>query len=290
MKRFFDVFPTLEVKSDLRDYFDETEVERLTTNKEHTRIKIVLHSGHLIHKSRVYRMQHEIARQVFRERPTEVYIDEHYSLSAQYTPRRLMEEYYDSLCSEIGSFSHILENYFRDARMEYEGKEDIHVVLEDSCLSRKLAFKLEEALNRIFTDRCGVQTNLTVTLEERMKKQAAPVRRQKPLQGADAAFAVLSGDEPQVAPAENTQIFAEYSSTSAETESKADPDAGAKKLSFAKNSSGKKADASEGRKRSGRSCGRHCRRCSRAHPPGRSLLLPGAVRQHHPSDLHRQAL
>ena len=253
MKRFFDVFPTLEVKSDLRDYFDETEVERLTTNKEHPRIKIVLHSGHLIHKSRVYRMQHEIARQVFRERPTEVYIDEHYSLSAQYTPRRLMEEYYDSLCSEIGSFSHILENYFRDARMEYEGKEDIHVVLEDSCLSRKLAFKLEEALNRIFTDRCGVQTNLTVTLEERMKKQAAPVRRQKPLQGADAAFAVLSGDEPQVAPAENTQIFAEYSSTSAETERKADPDAGAKKLSFAKNSSGKKADASEGRKRSGRS-------------------------------------
>ena len=26
MKRFFDVFPTLEVKSDLRDYFKETEI------------------------------------------------------------------------------------------------------------------------------------------------------------------------------------------------------------------------------------------------------------------------
>ena len=69
MKRFFDVFPTLEVKSDLRDYFDETQVERLTTNKEHTRIKIVLHSGHLIHKSRVFRMQYEIAKQVFANSP-----------------------------------------------------------------------------------------------------------------------------------------------------------------------------------------------------------------------------
>ena len=37
MKAFFDVFPTLQVKTDLRAYFTETEIERLTTNKEHTR-------------------------------------------------------------------------------------------------------------------------------------------------------------------------------------------------------------------------------------------------------------
>ena len=88
MKAFFDVFPTLQVKTDLRDYFAETEIERLTTNKERTRIKVVLHSGHLIHKSRIYRMQDEISRQIFRERNPEVYIDEHYALSAQYTPKR----------------------------------------------------------------------------------------------------------------------------------------------------------------------------------------------------------
>ena len=87
MKAFFDVFPTLQVKTDLRDYFTETEIERLTTNKEHTRIKVVLHSGHLIHKNRIYRMQDEISRQVFREKNPEVYIDEHYTLSAQYTPK-----------------------------------------------------------------------------------------------------------------------------------------------------------------------------------------------------------
>ena len=85
MKAFFDVFPTLQVKTDLRDYFAETEIERLTTNKERTRIKVVLHSGHLIHKSRIYRMQDEISRQIFRERNPEVYIDEHYTLSAQFS-------------------------------------------------------------------------------------------------------------------------------------------------------------------------------------------------------------
>jgi DNA polymerase-3 subunit alpha (Gram-positive type) len=164
MKRFFDVFPTLKVKSDLTDYFSETEVERLTTNKEHTRIKVVLHSDHLIHKNRVYRMQDEISRQVFKERSPEVYIDEHYSLSAQYTPRRLMEEYRDSLVSEIASFSHVMGLYFREARVEYEGEESIRVIMEDSCLSRKLSLQLEEALNRIFRERCGVPAMLTVDL------------------------------------------------------------------------------------------------------------------------------
>ena len=118
MKPFFDVFPTLQVKSDLRDYFSETQIERLTTNKARTRIKVVLRSDHLIHKKRVFKMQEEISRQVFGDRAPEVYIDEHYTLSSQYTPRRLMEEYFDSLVSEIGSFSHVMGLYFREARVE----------------------------------------------------------------------------------------------------------------------------------------------------------------------------
>jgi Pyruvate/2-oxoacid:ferredoxin oxidoreductase gamma subunit len=64
-------------------------------------------------------MQEEISKQVFAERTREVYIDEHYALSDQYTPRRLMEEYYDSLVSEIGSFSHVMGLYFREADVDY---------------------------------------------------------------------------------------------------------------------------------------------------------------------------
>ena len=191
MKPFFDVFPTLQVKGDLRDYFAETQVERLTTNKERTRIKVVLRSDHLIHKKRVFKMQEEISRQVFGDRAPEVYIDEHYTLSSQYTPRRLMEEYFDSLVSEIGSFSHVMGLYFREARVEYRDDENVLIMLQDSCLSRKLSMKLEEALNRIFRERCGVSAALTVGLEQRKKEKEGIVRRRTaPLQGAEAAFAV----------------------------------------------------------------------------------------------------
>ena len=176
MKPFFDVFPTLQVKGDLRDYFAETQVERLTTNKERTRIKVVLRSDHLIHKKRVFKMQEEISRQVFGDRAPEVYIDEHYTLSSQYTPRRLMEEYFDSLVSEIGSFSHVMGLYFREARVEYRDDENVLIMLQDSCLSRKLSMKLEEALNRIFRERCGVSAALTVGLEQRKKEKEEPRR------------------------------------------------------------------------------------------------------------------
>ena len=201
MKPFFDVFPTLKVKADLRDYFAETEVERLTTNKEHTRIKVVLHSGHLIHKQRIYRMQEEISGQVFGERAPEIYIDEHYSLSAQYTPRRLMEEYHDSLVSEIESFSHVMGLLFREASVEFKDEDRIRIVMEDSCLSRKMSFRLEEALNRIFRERCGVQATITVTLQKKEAKPSAErTQRVRPLQGAEAAFTIREGGESELPP------------------------------------------------------------------------------------------
>ena len=243
MKAFFDVFPSLKVKSDLQDYFAKTQIERLTTNRERTRIKIVLHSDHLIHKERIYRMQEEISKQVFGERIREIYIDEHYSLSAQYTPRRLMEEYYDSLVSEVGSFSHVMGLYFREARIDYRENGEIAVTLEDSCLSRKMAFSLEEALNRIFRDRCGVSAELKVVLEERTKK-AAPARPERivPLMGADAAFTIAEGTEQELPPWD----------PNAASEAEPSGDAPKQKLSFVKK---EESAAAQGQKHGRRTSG-----------------------------------
>ena len=245
MKAFFDVFPSLEVKTDLRDYFAETQIERLTTNKDRTRIKIVLHSDHLIHKDRIYRMQEEISRQVFAERIREIYIDEHYTLSAQYTPKRLMEEYHDSLVSEVGSFSHVMGLYFREARIDYRENGAIAVTLEDTCLSRKMAFSLEEALNRIFRDRCGVPAELKVELEAHEKKAApANPRRTAPLQGVDAAFAINEGAGKELPPWDPNAV----------SEEKAQKDTPKQKLSFVKKEENTAfKNAKQGRKPSGNS-------------------------------------
>ena len=82
-KPFFDVFPKLKVRRDLQDYFQDTQVEKLTTNRERTRLKVRLRSDHLIHKDRVFRMQKAMEEQLFGERRVEVYVEEHYDLSSQ---------------------------------------------------------------------------------------------------------------------------------------------------------------------------------------------------------------
>ena len=164
-KPFFDVFPKLKVRKDLQDFFQDTQVERLTTNRERTRLKVRLRSDHLIHKDRVFRMQKAMEEQLFGERRVEVYVEEHYDLSAQYTPRSLMEAYSDSISFEISSFSPVMGAFFRDAAITYGENGAIDVCMHDTCLSRGLQDRLEEALNRIFRDRCGVQATLTVTLK-----------------------------------------------------------------------------------------------------------------------------
>ena len=233
MKDFFDVFPKLNVKTDLRDYFAQTQIERLTTNKERTRIKVVLHSDHLIHKKRIYRMQEEISKQVFGDRRPEIYIDEHYTLSAQYTPRRLMEEYHDSLVEEIGSFNHVMGLYFREAGIDYKDDGSIRIAMEDTCLSRKMSYQLEEALCRIFRERCGVPAEVTVSLEARRKKnKIRPVKTQAPLMGVDAAFTIQEETRGEVPPWEPAASYREAAAA-------ADPQE--PKLSFVK-----KEEASKG--------------------------------------------
>ncbi|MBQ3392253.1 MAG: PolC-type DNA polymerase III [Lachnospiraceae bacterium] len=189
LKPFFDVFPTLKVGGELRSLFEETEIDRVTTNRERTRYKISVHSGHLIHKDRVYGMQRELQRQVFGAAPSEVYIEEHYTLSALYTPKQLMEEYYDSLASEISSFSHVMGTYFKDAEITYPDEETVCVKIDDTCLSRGWQERLEEALNRVFRDRCGMRAVISVELKENTEREKEDFTREPlPLTGAEADF------------------------------------------------------------------------------------------------------
>ncbi|MDO4284039.1 MAG: PolC-type DNA polymerase III [Eubacteriales bacterium] len=200
-KPFFEVFPTLKVQGDLRTAFEETQVERLATNSAHTRYKICLRSGHLIHKGRIFRMEEELAAQVFGSCPVggsgrrggvpggaasvaggaEVYIDEHYTLSAQYDSKSLMKEYFESLSEEFTHFSPVIGKLFREASIAYADGDAVTVTIEDSCVSRDKGESLETTLNRIFRERCGIAATITVEYEKRkrerrrMKREWIPV-------------------------------------------------------------------------------------------------------------------
>ena len=135
-KAFFDVFPTLRVNRQLTELFAETQVEKLTTDRMRTALRIRLSSRHLIHRRYAEQMQLEIARQVLRDAGRKVLITERYELSSQYTPRHLMDAYRDSIAYEIAAFSPVLGRVFREAKISYPDGERVVLTLHDNCFAR----------------------------------------------------------------------------------------------------------------------------------------------------------
>ena len=124
-KPFFEVFPGLKPDRNLKMLFEETLVEKVTTDSGRTRLKVRLVSGHLIHKKNIAGMQSLMEKQLFPERGVKVYILDRYTLSGQYTRARLFEEYRDSLKYEMEMYSPVLARIFDSA--EAERSEGAHV-------------------------------------------------------------------------------------------------------------------------------------------------------------------
>ncbi len=136
--------------------FSETGVEKLATNREHTRYKLTVRSEHLIHRKYISSMEQALVRQVFTQPGTEVYIRDLYTLSSQFGPESLMRAYRDSLAFEFGLRSRVAASLFREAEIRYPEENVIRIDLEDSCFARDHAGRMQEFLERVFGERCGI--------------------------------------------------------------------------------------------------------------------------------------
>ena len=92
-KLFFEVFPTLQIKGELRDKLEQTEVERVSTSRQKDKLHIYLFSKRLILKEDIWAAEREIKKQLFPEVRIAIRIFEKFSLSSQYTPENLQGQY-----------------------------------------------------------------------------------------------------------------------------------------------------------------------------------------------------
>ena len=105
-KPFFEVFPTLELKEDLRDMMECTQISKVSTNPKRDAIRIHINSKILIQKDHIFRLERSIKDQLFPNVPMLIKIYEKYELSDQYTPRKLMEIYHNSILDELRAVSY----------------------------------------------------------------------------------------------------------------------------------------------------------------------------------------
>ncbi len=166
-KLFFEVFPTVKADEDLEILFAKTEVKKVTMSSSGDKLTICILSDHLIEYAAIKKMCRLIKNTVFSGRDTDVNILQRYQLPAGYDLPSIMESYGESIKQEIKEKDHLLGVSLRQADISFTDGRTMKLVLADTRTNRVGEQKLVAMLEKIFTDRCGVDCIINVEYKEK---------------------------------------------------------------------------------------------------------------------------
>ena len=208
MKTFLEVFPDLHIAEKVRGLLEMVGIEKISTNRDRSVIRVYIDSPRLMHKQSIYDLEKGIKEQLFPGKRVTIKILEKYHLSSQYTPEKLMNVYRDSILMELKNYSILLYNMFRKAEMDFEEEGYLKLSLEDTMIVRDKAQELVRILEKIFTERCNVSMLVKTSYRPVEKKNTEPeIIYMKPqaaggsgaaagAAGANEAYMEPSGAEP----------------------------------------------------------------------------------------------
>ena len=166
-KPFFEVFPSLKLSDLLRPLMELALVERVSMNRDRTRMQIFLTSERLIQKEYIYETERAVKSQLFSGIPLEVKIIERFYLSRQYTAANLMPVYEDSILMELKSYNSMLYHMLRGATKEFEEADRLCLTLQENVVSEQREGELLDILEKIFCERCGLPLHVSIRHEKR---------------------------------------------------------------------------------------------------------------------------
>ena len=161
MKKFLEVFPDLKIADEFRELLKLVEVERVSTPRDRSSIRIYIMSPRLIHKKEIAGLEKGIKDQMFPGKKVVIQIFERYCLSEQYTPEKLLSVYKDSILYELKNYSIIEYNIFRKAEFTFPDDAVMELTIEDNEVMREKAGELKRVVEKIFHERCGLPVELT---------------------------------------------------------------------------------------------------------------------------------
>ena len=144
MKKFLNILPDLKLSHEMTELFETVECEKVAASRDHSRIKIYIHSDRLI--------AHKAIRETFKDQ-VDVCLVEKYHLSRQYTPARLLEVYTGSLIDELEEEGELSANLFRKAEKTFLEPFVLELKVEENCIAQVKMEKLKHKLEHIFSER-----------------------------------------------------------------------------------------------------------------------------------------
>ncbi len=155
-KKFLDVFPDLHMTEEMKGLMSMVDVEKVSTPRDRSALRIYIVSSRLIHKKNIYALETGIREQLFPGKKLSIKIMEKYRLSGQYTPEKLLQVYRDSLLLELKNYSIIEYNIFRKTNFSFPNPEVLHMTVEDTMVNREKSGELKRVLEKVFHERCGL--------------------------------------------------------------------------------------------------------------------------------------
>ena len=184
-RTFFEVFPTLQLNQELTGLLEDAEVTKVASNRSRDFFRVYISHHHLIPKKTVWKLEKEIAKQLFSGQAVQVKIMEEYHLSKQYNPQTLMDVYMESILLEVKAYSPLLYNVLRTAKYTY-AEDTMTLQIEDNFYARENEDEVIDILYRIITKRCGIEVKLAIDyLEVKKNKHRSDMEHQIELEVAN---------------------------------------------------------------------------------------------------------
>lgn len=170
----FEVFDGLQVRKELREAFENVQVERVVASRSLNRCSIKLTSRCLIEFSMVSQMEQAVAEQFFRKIGKTVLFDIRYQLSVQYTPHAIWETYRNSIVTEVAEESLMAAQLLKGAEVSFltsEEGEQMQILVEDTFLSRTISAELTRFLEQMYRNRFSAPVKVRFQYTEPQKRE-----------------------------------------------------------------------------------------------------------------------
>ena len=208
-KPFLEVFSGLTIADELKELLKLVQVERITTTRDRSSIRVYIESPRLIHKKNIFSLEAGIKEQLFAGKQVEIKILEKYRLSEQYTPEKLLRVYKDSILLELKNYSIIEYSMFRKAEIAFPKPDLMQMTVEENMVSKEKAGELKRVLEKIFYERCNLfvevdyryvppkESNLRQQMEEKIRREAVEIARRS---AVGQAMMAEEGGQPEALP------------------------------------------------------------------------------------------
>ncbi len=196
-KGFLEVFPDLHMTTEMEELLKLVDVERVSSTRDRSSIRIYIVSQRLIHKKNIYDLEKGIREQLFPGKKLTIKIVEKYRLSGQYTPQKLFQVYKDSLLMELKHYSIIEYNILRRAECTFPQENILRMTVEDNAVFREKTSELKRILEKVFHERCGLPVDVIyeyIPVKENQESRQRETQIQREINDRLVALADKLGD------------------------------------------------------------------------------------------------